>query len=322
MLTFEEAVIKLKNGDLVIIPTETVYGLAASIYHYKAIKKIFYFKNRPFCNPLIVHIGKVTDLYKVANNIPDKAWKLVECFFPGPLTLILEKKNIFNLITAGSPTVGIRMPNHPLTLKVIQKLGVPIAAPSANLFNYLSPTSVKNVQKGMPFLKDSILDGGRCKIGIESTVLGFIENKRVKLFRHGAIAIDVIESVLNEKLVIEKNKYHKTYDSPGMGIKHYSPKCKLIICHNFYEAINYYKNKKIGILSLNEIIDSNYVYKQIILSVEKNLFEAANKFFSSLYLLDSLNLDIILVKKFPNVGLGISLNDRLERASTINFINM
>lgn len=204
MLTIEEAVIKLKNGDVVVIPTETVYGLAGSIYNYYAIKKIFVLKNRPFYNPLIVHIGEVNDLNKVAKNIPDKAWKLVNFFFPGPLTLILEKKNVFNLITAGKNMVAVRMPNHSLTLKVIRKLGCPVAAPSANPFNYLSPTSVQNVERAMPFLKQIILDGGMCKVGVESTILGFTENKKVKLYRHGGISIDLIESVLNEKLIIQK----------------------------------------------------------------------------------------------------------------------
>lgn len=317
MLTVEEAVTKLRNGDLVVIPTETVYGLAASIYQYYAIKKIFHLKKRPFYNPLIVHIGEINDLNKIAKNIPNKAWKLVNYFFPGPLTLILEKRNILNLISAGKNVVGIRMPDHSLTLKVIQKLGSPIVAPSANLFNYLSPTSVIDVQRAIPFLKNSILDGGLCKLGLESTILGFTQDKKVKLLRHGSISIELIESILNEKLIVPPSNY-KRYDSCGIEIKHYALKCKLVICKSFHKGISYYANKKIGILSFNKMIKSKFIDKQIVLSQDKNLFEASRIFFSSLYLLDSLNLDVILVKKFPNIGIGITLNDRLIRASIKN----
>lgn len=202
MFTIEEAVIKLKNGDVVVLPTETVYGLAASIHHYNAIKKIFYLKKRPFYYPLIVHIGNINDINQVSKNIPDKAWKLIDFFFPGPLTLILEKKNIFNLITSGKNKVGVRMPNHDVILKVIQELGSPIVASSANLFNCSSPKSAEDVQASMPFLKKVILDGGVSKFGIASTILEFTEDKQVRLLRYGAISIQLIESVLDEKLIV------------------------------------------------------------------------------------------------------------------------
>lgn len=316
MLTFEEAIFRLKNEDVVVVPTETVYGLAGSIRSNNAIKKIFRLKNRPFFNPLIVHIAKINDLSKIAKNIPEKAWKLANFFFPGPLTLVLEKKSesISNLITSGSKKVAVRMPNHKITLKLINKLGCPIAAPSANPYNYLSPTSSENVKKFIPELENAILDGGECVLGIESTVLAFNE-KNVELLRHGGISIEAIESVLNEKLIINISNIRKK-DSPGMVNKHYSPKSKLIICQDIYKAISLYPNNNIGILSFNKRLSIPVIKKEIVLSESGDIFEATKNFFSSLYILDSLNLDIILVKKFQNHGLGLALNDRLLRASS------
>lgn len=319
MLTIEEALLKLQNGEVIVIPTETVYGLAASISDDNAVKKIFELKKRPFYNPLIIHIGKIEDLNKVAKNILDKAWKLVNVFFPGSLTLVLEKKDhISDLITSGGNKVAIRMPNHPITLELINKLGTPIAAPSANPFNYLSPTSAEHVKKSIPELKHSILDGGECTFGIESTIVGFTKDHDVKLLRYGAIPTEEIESILHEKLIVDN--YQKYSDnnhlsSPGMLCKHYSPKSRLILCDDFYDLIAFHYKKKIGILSFSETIYSPFIQQQIILSKTGNLFEATKNFFSALYLLDSLSLDLILAKKFPNSGLGTSLNDRLLRAS-------
>lgn len=316
MLTLEQAVLKLQNGEVVIIPTETVYGLAASIFNDNAINKIFSLKKRPFYNPLIAHIGNIKDLQKIAKNIPKKAWKVISIFFPGSLTIVLEKQNyISNLITAGKNTIAVRMPNHPITLELINKVGHPIVAPSANLFGYLSPTSSRNAKKAIPELKFSILDGGECNVGIESTIIGLTKDHRFTLLRYGAIPVEEIEYILNEKLIIH-NKLNNKDIFPGMLGKHYSPKSNLILCEDLHKTILINSRKKIGILSFKEKINSPLVHTQVILSKDGNFIEAAKNFFSALYLLDSLQLDIILSTKFPNFGLGNSLNDRLLRASS------
>lgn len=317
MITLKEAILKLKSGNIIVIPTETVYGLASSIFNIPGIKKIFELKERPLSNPLIIHIGKINDLNKIAKNISYKAWKLAYNFFPGPLTLVLEKKNyISNLITAGSNKVAIRMPNHQLTLKLINKLGLPIVAPSANLFTYLSPTNAEHVRYSIPILSNSILDGGACNLGIESTIIEFNKNNKPILLRYGAISVENIEFILQEKLLIDNRLTKKKTLYPGMFKKHYAPKSKLIICENFHKCIKLNHKKKIGILSFNEMTKSPLIKEEILLSKSKNIKEATKNFFSSLYKLDSLNLDIILVKKFDNHGLGVSLNDRLLKASS------
>ena len=303
----------LNNEDVVAIPTETVYGLAGNIYSEKAIRKIFEVKQRPFFNPLIVHIESIDKIEEVVSEFPAKARKLAEVFWPGSLTLILPKKsNIPDVITAGKETVGVRVPNHPITLSLLKQLSFPLAAPSANPFNRISPTSSLHVEA---YFKNSIslvLEGGECKNGIESTIIGFEHNEAL-LYRLGSISIEEIEKVIGKIQV--KNKNETTPNAPGMLAKHYSPRTKTYLVTDVEKFIQDFENKKIGIIRFKDQINAPNIEHLEILSTSGDLKEAASKLYNALHKLDSLNLDMIVAEKFPDFGLGKSINDRLERAT-------
>ena len=302
-----------KNG-LVGIPTETVYGLAANAMNEFAVSKIFELKKRPSYNPLIVHIGHIDDLEKYTQNIPEIAYQLAKAFWPGPLTLVLEKKPLVpDLITAGKNTVGIRMPNHPVTLSLLKQLDFPLAAPSANPFMSISPTTAQHVEDYFGHKLPLILEGGPCEKGIESTIIGF-ENDTPVLYRLGSISEKAIEEIcgpLNHIKTISKKPL-----APGMLAKHYAPKTPTILTEEISPNIlNNYKEKKIGLLFFEKsnCNDSNYQIE--ILSKKANLEEAAKNLYAAMHRLDKLKLDVIIIEKLPNKGLGKSINDRLERAS-------
>ena len=215
----------LINGDIIALPTETVYGLAANIYLDSALEKVFKLKKRPSHNPLIIHISNAGILEQIAKNIPAKARELANVFWPGPLTLVLEKQDqIPNRITAGKPTVAVRVPNHPIALQLLESLNFPLAAPSANPFGSLSPTSAKHVALYFKEEINFILDGGPCFCGLESTIIGF-ENDKPILYRHGAISIEEIEKIIGPIKI--KNQNSKNPSAPGMLTRHYQkPKFK------------------------------------------------------------------------------------------------
>lgn len=301
----------LEREDIVAIPTETVYGLAANIFSEKAIKKIFELKKRPFFNPLIVHIKSIDYLTQIADDIPVDAMKLAETFWPGPLTLVLKKKSeISDLITSGKKTVGIRVPNHKLTLRLLQNIDFPLAAPSANTFQSISPTLPEHVVKNFG-QNLAILDGGPCQLGLESTILGF-ENEKVILYRLGAISIEDIEKVVG-KVQIQNNENSKP-DAPGMLSKHYSPKTKIILTTDLKSEILKFQDKKLGVLQFGNEIKENQAFKIEALSKSKNIKEAASNFYQALHTLDLHDLDLIIAEKMPNEGLGKTINDRLTRA--------
>lgn len=309
----QKAIALLTNEELVAIPTETVYGLAGNIFSEKAIKSIFKTKKRPFFNPLIVHIAHVTILETIVSEIPEKAKLLAKTFWPGSMTLVLKKnKNIPDLITAGKDTVAVRVPNHPVTLALLQKLPFPLAAPSANPFNNISPTKPEHVELYFKNDIQMVLDGGTCKNGIESTIIGF-ENDEPIIYRLGALALEDIEAFVGKVSI--KNKKEENPNAPGMLNKHYSPKTKTILTSNILEEIALHPKKKIGVLSFNATFKSDKTTAEIILSKTSNLREAASKLYDSLHQLDALNLDIIIAEKLPEIGLGNSINDRLQRAS-------
>lgn len=301
----------LINEEIVAIPIETVYGLAGNIYSEIAMKKIFKAKKRPFFNPLIVHIKSVEYLENIAQNIPEIAWKLATTFWPGPLTLVLDKKeNISDLITAGKDTVAVRVPNHDLTLELLNAIEFPIAAPSANIFKTLSPTSSAHVYKsfGDEIL---ILEGNNCKLGIESTIIGFEKNLPI-VYRFGAISLEEIESITG-KIKIASNQNSKP-DAPGMLSQHYSPKTDLILTTDLQSEILKFNDKKIGVLQFGYEVNENQVFKTETLSANEDLKEAASNFYNALHTLDLYDLDLIIAKKMPNEGLGKTINDRLTRA--------
>ncbi|NCT09804.1 MAG: threonylcarbamoyl-AMP synthase [Flavobacteriia bacterium] len=309
----QKAISLLENEKLVAIPTETVYGLAGNIFSEKAIKKIFSTKKRPFFNPLIVHIPSIDALENVVSYVPEKAKILASAFWPGSLTLVLKKKSsIPDLITAGKDTVAVRIPNHPLTLELLRRLPFPLAAPSANPFNNISPTKAFHVEQYFKNDIQLILDGGTCKNGIESTIIGF-ENEEPVVYRLGALSIENIEKVIG-KVTIKNHKLQNP-DAPGMLQKHYSPKTLLILTSDIKKEIKKFQGKKIGILSFTNSYKNDRIFHEIILSKYANLNEAATNLYTSLHELDTFQLDVIIAEKLPEMGLGISVNDRLQRAT-------
>lgn len=308
-----KAVALLNVEQIVAIPTETVYGLAGNIYSEKAIKSIFETKQRPFFNPLIVHISSVDYLSQIVEHIPEKAKLLAEAFWPGPITLVLKKKNtIPDVITAGRDTVAVRVPNHPITLELLRQLDFPLAAPSANPFSSISPTTAAHVET---YFKDNIkmvLDGGACKSGIESTIIGF-ENGQPIIYRLGSTAIEDIEAVVGEIQI--KNKKEIAPDAPGMLERHYAPKTKTILTDNILGMVDQYKGKRIGIITFQSEIANSNIEVQIALSKTGDLAESASKLYDVLHQLDKMHLDVIIAEKFPEYGLGKSINDRLSRAT-------
>ncbi len=303
----------LDNEDVVAIPTETVYGLAGNIFSEKALKKIYALKSRPSYNPLIVHIKSISDLHLVACEIPDKALKLADAFWPGPLTLILKKQpTISDIVTAGKQTVAVRVPNHPIALELLKKLDYPVAAPSANPFTSISPTTAQHVFEFFNSELKLILDGGSCIKGVESTIVGFLDNE-VILYRHGSTSIEAIEKVIGKVKIFINDDVAP--DAPGMLKKHYSPKTPIIRTDSIEESIKLHSNKKIGLLLFNtENTDLN-IECQEILSKDSDLEEAASNLFAALHRLDKCKLELIIAEKFPNKGQGKTINDRLSRAT-------
>ena len=303
----------LEANDLVAIPTETVYGLAANASNEEAVKKIFILKKRPEYNPLIVHIGAITDLEKVAFNIPTVAYKLAKAFWPGPLTLLLEKKDIIpDIVTAGSKKVAVRMPNHPLTLELLRQLSFPLAAPSANPFMSISPTKPEHVKSYFDGYLKFILDGGSCINGIESTIIGFKNDKAI-LYREGSCAVSEIEKITGKLHFVPSVSAQP--QAPGMLKKHYSPKTPLVVTSNHRNLLLQNSGKKVGVLTFAKIKENteNEIYKS--LTQNESLTEAAASLYATLIELDALGLELIIAEYVPNKGIGKAINDRLRRAS-------
>lgn len=315
MITTDIAVIAevLNKEDIVAIPTETVYGLAGNIFSEKAVRKIFALKNRPLFNPLIVHIKSPESLLEIALDIPKAALELSKAFWPGPLTLVLKKKpHVPDLITAGKPTVAVRMPNHELTLSLLGMLDFPLAAPSANPFGSISPTTAQHVDGYFKENLKLVLDGGPCELGLESTIIGFDSDGAV-LYRHGSIALEEIEQVIGKIKVFTKND--TTPDAPGMLLKHYAPKTPIIVTENVETAVRQNSNKKLGLLMFNERAPFGGFDTIEVLSEKGHLNEAAGNLYAAMHRLDSAGLDLIIAEKFPDMGLGKTINDRLQRAT-------
>jgi L-threonylcarbamoyladenylate synthase len=308
-----QAISLLENEELVAIPTETVYGLAGNIYSEKAITSIFQTKKRPFFNPLIVHISNPKDLKTVAVDIPDKAQQLADSFWPGSLTLVLKKKaNIPELITAGKDTVAVRVPDHPLTLKLLKALDFPLAAPSANPFGSISPTTAAHVAKYFSNSIKMVLDGGPCKKGIESTIIGFEDGDPI-IYRMGSISIEAIEQCIGP---VKKHIHSASLpEAPGMLERHYAPNTKSIISTDLWRDIKSHGNLKIGLLLFRDHKTKYPVEKIAFLSKDGNFEEAAKNLYAALHHLDASHLDVIIIEKLPNHGLGEAINDRINRAT-------
>lgn len=312
--SIETAKLALENNDIVAIPTETVYGLAGNAYNEDAIHKIFTLKNRPHYNPLIVHIKSASYLQQVAKNIPAIALQLADAFWPGPLTLVLEKQDhIPAIVTGGKNTVGVRVPGHPVALALLEALDFPLAAPSANPFGSISPTTAKHVHDYFTDTLETILDGGPCTKGIESTIIGF-ENEQPILYRQGSISIEDIEKITG-KLEILVHNDNNAPAAPGMLSRHYAPNTTTILTDDIDIAIEQYERYKIGLLLFKNTMVPDIITAVEVLSNTGDTEEAAKNLYAAMHRLDKQNLDIIIAERLPNAQLGIAINDKLERAT-------
>lgn len=294
----------IKDGGLVAFPTETVYGLGANAYDAKAVASIFAAKGRPTFNPLISHIADI-DFLKNYVEVDERALALAHKFWPGPFTMVLKRKEhntAIDLACAGLPTATVRMPNHPVALELIRLSGVPIVAPSANRSQTISPTTAEHVAESLGDKVDMILDGGKCAVGVESTIVD-VTGKEVFLLRAGGIAKEDIENFLHEKVFISHGDPNKP-SSPGQMLRHYAPEHRFRINVEEPEDGEFY----IG-FGYSQRADLN-------LSVTADLHEAAANLFAYMRLADNMAGEKgIAIAPIPEEGVGLAINDRIRRAS-------
>jgi len=291
----------LRDGGLVAFPTETVYGLGADARNGHAIARIFKAKGRPAFNPLIIHIATLEMAEQIA-VFSDAAMRLAAAFWPGPLTLVLPLRpdaDLSSLVSAGLPTIGIRLPAHPAAQQLLTAFGGPIAAPSANPSGKISPTTAAHVAAGLSGRIDAILDAGACDVGLESTIIGF--DPAPTLLRSGGLPHEAIETCLGTRLTIHTTP--ETPNAPGQLTSHYAPTAPL--------RLNV-KAKRTGELKLGFGPDDD---ADLNLSPSGDLIAAAANLFHHLHKLDAQNAIAIAIAPIPNIGLGIAINDRLTRAA-------
>ena len=302
----------LRRGEVVALPTETVYGLAGNALNPKAVAAIFDIKNRPRFDPLIVHTSAVEQLSQYASVFPEAARRLAYRFMPGPLTLLLDKADtIPDLVTAGSSRVALRIPDHPLTLSLLRQLSFPLAAPSANPFGYISPTTAQHVADQLGGQIPYILDGGPCRVGVESTIVGF-EAEHPVVYRKGGVPVEDIRALIGSVQVREHST--STPNAPGMLKSHYAPRAKVVI-GKIEELLPAYAGQEVGIIRFRSGVDSIPAERQLVLSPSGDFSEAARQLFAGMRRLDAMQLEVILAELLPEKGLGRAVNDRLRRAS-------
>jgi L-threonylcarbamoyladenylate synthase len=303
----------LEASGVVAIPTETVYGLAGNAYDETSVLKIFRTKQRPSFDPLIVHASDLQQIQGFVKHFPSKALELAHRFWPGPLTLVLDKRSIIpDIVTAGLPSVGVRVPQHVLTLQLLRQLDFPLAAPSANPFGYISPTTPQHVQEQLGTHIPYILDGGVCTVGVESTIIGFDAEQPV-LYRLGGVSMEAIEHTVGPVKVMHQADNHP--QAPGMLANHYAPKKPLIVGKLPLLLVKY-AAQKVGILAFQQPCPGVVCNQQVVLSLTGSLEEAAQKLFAALRTLDALPVEIILADFVPSIGIGRAINDRLKKAAT------
>ncbi|MEI6409114.1 MAG: L-threonylcarbamoyladenylate synthase [Bacteroidota bacterium] len=308
----QQAALWLQQGEPVAVPTETVYGLAANALDPAAVVKIFEVKKRPAFDPLIVHLSDAAFVTSYVQDFPPMAKRLSEAFWPGPLTLLLPKnERIPDLVTSGLSRVALRVPAHPLMRALLNALPFPLAAPSANPFGYISPTTAQHVWDQLQGEIPYILDGGPCKIGMESTIVGF-EAEQMIVYRLGGLSLEALESVAGP-VSVQLNQSSNPA-APGMLKTHYAPR-KPMFLGELSQLLKTHKGKKTGILSLKPLKLALENGTQLALSEQGDLAEAAQRLFAALRLLDSSDVDLILAEPMPEIGLGRAINDRLRRAA-------
>ena len=307
----DEAARLLQDGQVVAIPTETVYGLAGNAYDETALAKIFAAKERPTFDPLIVHIADISKLQDIAKDIPEAAYRLAEAYWPGPLTMILPKKDcIPDLCTSGLPSVAVRFPSHPVAQQIIKESGLPLAAPSANLFKHVSPTTALHVAEQLGNRIAGIVDGGPCKVGVESSIVS-LTGETPTILRPGAITPEMVENVLGKVAIkTSSSQPGKPMTAPGQCDTHYRPQVPL-----YYGEVpqGYTLPPHTARIAFGN--SNSAAAETVNLSKTGDMVEATAKLYALMHELDTPDYDLILVDPIPNQGIGMALNDRLRRAS-------
>ncbi|MDD3223438.1 MAG: L-threonylcarbamoyladenylate synthase [Clostridium sp.] len=327
----------IRKGGLVAFPTETVYGLGANALDANAVKKIFTAKGRPQDNPLIVHISDFDEIDDLVSEVPKIAKKLMEKFWPGPMTLIMKKKSIIpDTTSAGLDSIGIRMPSDVIAREIIKASKTPIAAPSANISGRPSPTDVERCIEDMNGKIEYIVGGENCKIGVESTIIDCTVSPACVL-RPGGITLEMLkkvdEKIYIDKAIMEKPKGDFKPKAPGMKYRHYAPKAPVKIVSGdtkktvakIDEIVQNYigEGKKVGIMATDETMDK-YDKKAVIMSLgsRKDMMSISKNLFETLRSLDDKEVDVILSEAFEKKGLGVAIMNRLNKSAGFNIINV
>ena len=329
----ERAAKLLRDGEIVVFPTETVYGLGADAFQPAGLERIFAAKGRPISDPLIVHIADEHELELLTTTIPTEAKRLAQEFWPGPLTLILPRgSRVPHLVTAGLETVAVRMPRHPVALALISALGSPIAAPSANRFMHISPTTAHHVYTDLSGKVPLILDSGPCEIGVESTVLDLCSDEP-RILRPGGISLESLRTILPDlQPPMRRNKVEEVEEilakkAPGQLLTHYAPNVPLLLFDGKIEEMHnsmlaeierrYAKGEHVGILVAEEDIPTFHDTNALVYSSgsEDNLVQVAANLFAGLRSLEEAHVQVILCRNFGEQGLGLAIRDRLLKAA-------
>lgn len=328
----ERAAEIIKNGGLVAFPTETVYGLGANALDAEASKKIYEAKGRPSDNPLIAHIASLDTLDEIVEDVSDVAKKLIDKFWPGPMTLIFKKKDLVpDSTTGGLKTLAVRFPENEIAKALIEKSGVPIAAPSANTSGKPSPTKGEHVIEDLDGKVDMILDGGEVGLGLESTIIDVTDKPTI--LRPGFITQEMLEQVIEEveldKTILEKPTEDFAPKAPGMKYRHYAPKTELVIVRGSAENVaqkirEEAKNREIAIITVDQHKD---LYDELDAKVVswgdlENMDEIAHKIFDALRRVDEWGVDIIYCEAFEEEGLGLAVMNRLTKAAGYQVIDV
>ena len=319
----------IRDGGLCVLPTETVYGLGANAFCEEAVKNIFIAKGRAQDNPLIVHISKFDEIYDLVEEVPEKAKVLADAFWPGPLTMIFKKSDkIPSAVTCGMDTVAIRMPSHKIARQIISEAGVPVAAPSANISGGVSPVTAEHCVADLSGRVDAIVDGGKCEVGLESTVILMVGEKP-RLLRPGFVTPEEIAEKIGEIIVdnaiLNPLKENEKVLSPGLKYKHYSPSAKVIIVdaddEKYFEFVNNFEGENVFALCYNE--DENHINKPYLTfgSSDDENAAAANLFYN-LREFDKLGAKVVLSRMPSKSGVGLAVVNRLLRAAGFEVVKL
>ncbi|TCV89585.1 L-threonylcarbamoyladenylate synthase [Sulfurirhabdus autotrophica] len=311
------AVELLRSGEIVAFPTETVYGLGADAANPLALRRVFEAKGRPVDHPLIVHIADSSQLSGWARDIPDEAWQLAESFWPGPLTLILQRHNrVLNEVTGGQDTVGLRVPDHPVAAALLREFGGGVAAPSANRFGRVSPTKAQHVRDELGAQVSMVLDGGPCRVGVESSIISLVTGRAV-LLRPGGVLVSAMEDVLRQSIAITQPIGHEVR-VPGALASHYAPVTPLelhateVLWQRVFQLST--EGSKVVILGLGDAGgDKTGDFALVPMPVQAD--EYARVLYSTLRSLDSAGFDFLLIEAPPDTSPWLAVRDRLRRAA-------